>query len=256
MECMKDNCIFADSCRKAGSDVCNSTCYPFVLAHGINADSGFLKASGIPAKYKNSFLHNLPIRKENPEAYAVANAYIKDILNFVEKGVGLFLYSVPNERNRLGTGTGKTTTATAIGNEYLKARMMQHVKREKNINVQPTVYIRVAEFQNTYNKQFRGTQEEQAEATAKLSKMLKRMNEAELLILDDISLRSSTEALSNLIYEVIDERYIQEKPVIFTSNFPLEKIGELLLPQIQSRIDGMTEQIAFKGKDFRKGGIL
>jgi DNA replication protein DnaC len=256
METIEHKCILADKCKHAGKQgICNITCYPYVVAHGTEK-GGFFSAANIPPKYKASFLHNLPIQSENPEAHAVAKAYVNDVLGFVERGVGLFLYSVPNAQNKLGTGTGKTTMATAIGNEYLKARIIQHVKGEKKITDQPTLFVRVAEFQNTYNKQFRGGFEEQENAASKFSRMVERMKKAELLILDDISLRSATEALTNIIYEILDERYISEKPVILTSNFPIEKIGEILNPQIQSRIEGMTEAIAFKGKDYRKGGIL
>lgn len=256
METIEHKCILADKCKVAGKPgTCNITCYPYVLAHGTDK-GGFINATGIPVKYRTSFLKNLPIQEENPQAYAVTQAYINDVISFVNKGVGLFLYSVPNPQNKLGTGTGKTTVATAIGNEYLKARIIQHSKGENLIEHQPTVYIRVAEFQNTYNKQFRGGFDEQHEASDKVNKMMKRMEKAELLILDDISLRNSTETFTNVLYEILDERYINEKPVIFTSNFPIEKIGETLNPQIQSRIEGMTEQIAFKGKDYRKGGIL
>jgi DNA replication protein DnaC len=256
METLENVCVLADRCKKAGTPLCNITCYPYVLAHGVGEGGGFIGATGIPAKYKNSYLKNLPIKEANPQAYAVAQAYIKDVVGFVERGVGLFLYSVPNSENKLGTGTGKTKTATAIGNEYLKARIIQHSKGERMIEEQPTVYIRVAELQNTYNKQFRGSQDDTAEASTKFNTLMKRMEKAELLILDDISLRNATESFTNVLYEILDERYINEKPIIFTSNFPIQKIGEVLNPQIQSRIEGMTEQIAFVGKDFRKGGIL
>lgn len=256
METLENKCVLADKCKHAGKEgTCNITCYPYVLAHGTD-NGGFFGATGIPKKYRSSFLSSLPIKEENPKAYQVATAYIKDVVAYVEKGVGLFFYSVPNAENKLGTGTGKTQTATAIGNEYLKARIIQHAKGERMIEHQPTMFVRVAEFQNTYNKQFRGSLEDQEEASTKFGKMMKRMNQAELLILDDISLRSATESLTNILYEVLDERYINEKPIIFTSNFPIQKIGEILNPQIQSRIEGMTERISFKGKDHRKGGIL
>lgn len=256
MKTIENSCVLADKCKVAGKQgVCNIACYPYVLAHGTD-NGGFMGATGIPVKYRNSFLKNLPIQKENPQAYAVAKAYSEDVLSFVNRGVGLFLYSVASASNKLGTGTGKTTTATALGNEYLKARIIEHASGKTEIKHQPTVYIRVAELQNTYNKQFRGGFDEQEQATSKFNKMLKRMENAELLIMDDISLRASTEAFTNVLYDILDDRYINEKPIIFTSNFPIEKIGEVLSPQIQSRIEGMTEQIAFKGKDFRKVGVL
>ena len=256
METIENKCLLADKCKVAGKQgICNITCYPYVLAHGTD-NGGFFNATGIPVKYRTSFLKTLPIEKANPQAYALAEAYVTDVLSYVNDGVGLFLYSVPNAQNKLGTGTGKTTMATALGNEYLKARIIEHASGKKLITNQPTFYVRVAEFQNTYNKQFRGGFDEQEEATTKVNKMMKKMQKSELLILDDVSLRASTEAFTNLFYEILDERYINEKPIIFTSNFPIEKIGETLNPQIQSRIEGMTEQVAFKGTDFRKGGIL
>lgn len=256
MKTIEDTCLLADKCRVAGTKgICNITCYPHVLAHGTD-NGGFFNATGIPVKYRTSFLKTIPIQEANPKAFNIAKAYINDVVNFVNKGVGLFLYSNPNPTNKLGTGTGKTTVATAIGNEYLKARIIEHASGKAPIENQPTYYVRVAEFQNTYNKQFRGGFEEQEVASNKFNGMMKKMEKAELLILDDISLRSSTEAFTATLYEILDERYINEKPVIFTSNFPIEKIGEVLNPQIQSRIEGMTELIAFNGNDYRKGGIL
>jgi len=254
MNTKENKCIFSGIGKHPEN--CDGSCYPSVLAYGLSGNGGFMKTSNIPKKYRNNFLEDLPIKQDNPKAYAVANAYIKNVLDFVERGVGLFFYSVPNAENKLGTGTGKTQTASTIANEYIKARIIQHTKGEKQIDKQPALLIRVAEFQNTYNKQFRGGFEEQEQATNKFNKMMKRMEQAELLILDDISLRSSTEAMTNLLYEILDERYINEKPVIFTSNFPIQKIGEILNPQVQSRIEGMTEPVAFNGKDHRKGGIL
>lgn len=256
MNTLENVCILSERCSKAGTDACNITCYPYVLTHGVGEMGGFIGTTGIPKKYRNSFFKNLPIAGDNPQAYAVAKAYTGKVLDFVQRGVGLFLYSVPNTENKLGTGTGKTMTATALGNEYLVARIIEHVTGNRIIEEQPLLFVRVAELQNTYNKQFRGTPEDTAEASHKFNRTMKRMGTAELLILDDISLRHATEALTNVLYEILDERYIKELPVIFTSNFPIQKIGEVLNPQIQSRIEGMTEQVAFVGSDHRKGGIL
>ncbi|MFP3500695.1 hypothetical protein SB759_41450, partial [Pseudomonas sp. SIMBA_059] len=69
---------------------------------------------------------------------------------------------------------------------------------------------------------------------------------------DDISLRNSTEALTNELYEILDERSIEGLSTVFTSNQPLEKVGEMLSEQIASRIAGMSELVGFYGKDNRK----
>lgn len=250
----KNKCIFEGIGNH--EENCDGGCYPSILAYGLDGDRGFYKSSRTPNKYRSVFLEDLPIEKENPDAYKVTRVYVNRAIEYVEKGVGLFFFSVPNKDNPRGTGTGKTQTAITIGNEYQRQRIVQHCTGGKRIETQPTLFIRMAEFQNTYNKQFRGGFEEQETASNKFNKMLKAMETSELLILDDISLRSSTEAMTNILYEVLDDRYINEKPVIFTSNYPITRISELLSPQIQSRIEGMTEQIAFNGKDYRKGGVL
>jgi DNA replication protein DnaC len=94
------------------------------------------------------------------------------------------------------------------------------------------------------------------EASMKFSKFKKLMLSVELLVIDDIALRGTTEAYQDVFYEIIDKRYNEELTTIFTSNTPLDNLGEVLNYQIASRIEGMTEGILFKGQDNRKGGIL
>jgi DNA replication protein DnaC len=81
------------------------------------------------------------------------------------------------------------------------------------------------------------------------------MMKTDLLVLDDIGLRGTTESLQNEIYEIIDERDTNERATIFTSNVPLDQIAELLNEQIASRIEGMTHAIPFTGKDNRKKSL-
>src|SRR5699024_8037498 len=105
-----NKCIFSGIGKHPES--CDGTCYPSVLAYGLSGTGGFMETSNIPKKYQNKFLPDLPIKEANPDAYKVVNVYSKNVLDFVERGVGLFFYSVPNRINKLGTGTGKTLSAT------------------------------------------------------------------------------------------------------------------------------------------------
>jgi DNA replication protein DnaC len=224
--------------------------------HGMNGDGGIWRATQVPKRYQNSFLRNLPIEEQNPQAYAFIKRYITKVTSLVGQGIGLYMYSIPNKENRKGTGTGKTTVATAIVNEFVIQRVIEHSKGERPITNNPALFIKASELQNTFNEQFRGTDDMKEKAAAKFSKYKKLMLSVELLVIDDIALRGTTESYQDTFYEIIDKRYNEELATVFTSNTPLDNLGEVLNYQIASRIEGMTEGIVFKGTDNRKGGIL
>jgi DNA replication protein DnaC len=254
---LENQCVLSSKCKLAGNEMyCNFTCFPHTLMHGLNSESGLWKSTRVPKRYRNSFLRNLPIKEQNPEAYAFVKRYITKIIPIVEQGIGLYLYSIPSKENRRGTGTGKTTVATAILNEFMIERVIQYSKGGKEIVENPGIFIKASELQNTFNAQFRGTDEMKEQASIKFKNLQQQMLKAELLVFDDIALRGTTEAYQDVFYEIIDKRYNEELATVFTSNTPLEQLGEVLNYQIASRIEGMTEAVSFEGKDNRKGGIL
>lgn len=257
MEKMNTICQLAPQCKMAGqTGYCNALCYPFILLHG-EGYNGLWKATNVPPKYKNSFVSNLPIREANRQAYSFAKAYTADILKNVANGLGFFFYSIPNTENRLGTGTGKTTTAVAILHEYLLARVKEQAKGGRVIETNPALFYKASELQNLYNSQFRGTVEMQEKASYRYYKIKQLLMSCELLVLDDIGIRQKiTDAFENELTEVIDARDSKVLTTIYTSNLPVEALADTLGDRIASRIEGMTEQIPFTGKDFRKGGML
>lgn len=247
-------CIFADVCKYAGREsYCHDYCFPFRKAHGESGDGGLVGLSQIPKKYRACRVSNLPIKGENPETYEAVVSICENIEVFIDGGVGLYLYSTPNKLNPKGTGTGKTTSACTIGNTYLAHRIQQHIKGIREIKgATPVLFVKMSQLQNKYNSQFRGTKEMQEQSSKEFYKLKKTMIETDLLIVDDIGLRGSTEAFTNEFYEVIDDRATDEKACIFTSNIPLDEIGGVLSEQIESRIYGSTEQLDFRGRDYRR----
>ncbi|MHC5291089.1 hypothetical protein CHCC14819_0453 [Bacillus licheniformis] len=257
METMESICKLAGRCKYAGkSGVCNALCSPFISMHG-DGKTGLWRATNVPPKYKNSFVSNLPIQKDNPAAHTFIHAYTSNILENVQNGVGLFFYSIPNAENKLGTGTGKTTSAVALLHEYLIARVVENETGGRRIENNPALFYKASELQTLYNAQFRGTPEMQEKASHKYYKVKHLMMTAEMLVLDDIGIRQKiTDAFENELTEIIDARDSNVLMTIYTSNLPISKLANTLGERIASRIEGMTEEVAFVGKDHRKGGVL
>ena len=250
-------CKFKRICKNANTDKCNIECFPYVVLHGTSGDGGYWGSRRTPKKYDNCFLDTLPIAKDNPKAYGVISKYCKDVLGYaLDKRVGLFLYSIPNKDNRLGTGTGKTTSAITILNEYLIARVKQQLEDGFKLGDCPVMFIKLSELQNIYNAQFRGTREIQEESSIRYYRLKKRMMTTELLVVDDVGVRDLTDAFKNELFEIIDHRATEEVTTICTSNYPLDKLNEFLGERIVSRIDGMTYKLGFEGKDHRQGGLF
>lgn len=252
----ESSCLLAKYCSQAGnSKFCNQLCFPHTRMHGENGDGGLLAVANIPTKYRNSTVERLPFEKENPKAFAIVQRYANNVVDKVDEGIGLYLFGVPTKENPKGCGNGKTTAATAIAIEYLRQRVILETKKQRPIDGIPAFFMKMAKFQNIYNSQFRGSKDTSETNGDKYANLKRKMMVCDLLILDDIGLRGTTEALRNEIYEIIDERDTNERTTIFTSNVPLDDIAEILGEQIASRIEGMTIAIPFVGKDNRKKSL-
>ena len=252
-----ENCMFNRKCKNKDTERCSRYCYPFVMLHGQNGTSGFWTATGIPAKYRDCLIENLPIKEDNPKAYSIAEKYVANVSAYVEKkGVGLFLFSVPSRDNAFGTGTGKTTTAITLLNEYVLDSVKHHLQKKKELKHNPALFVKASEFQNKYNAQFRGSIDSQQQASDMFYRFKNRMKKVELLVVDDIAIRDTTEAFKNELFEIVDYRVTEGLATIYTSNHPLPVVKQLLGDRIASRIEGGCVQVAFTGKDHRRGGLF
>jgi DNA replication protein DnaC len=258
---LEKSCVFADTCKLAGNpEHCNYKCYPHAFMHGVeNGSGGLWNTSGVPKKYKSCRLRNLPIKEDNPKAYAIIEKYINNVLTFVlEKNAGLLLYSLPTAENPFGTGTGKTTSAVTVLNHFLIERSRAYLKGDMQLDENPAIFVKSTEMQNAFNAQFRGTKEMQETASQRYYNLKKAVKKTELAVLDDIATRGSriSEAYEDELYEILDYRSTQGLTTIFTSNVSLDELSKCLGDRIASRIAGMTVKIGFTGKDNRLDGLF
>lgn len=73
-----------------------------------------------------------------------------------------------------------------------------------------------------------------------------------LLFIDDVGAEKPSEWTQEKIYEVVDERYAQCKPLIVTSNLPPKALAEHVGERTASRLAEMCTVVALTGADRRR----
>src|SRR5918994_356019 len=132
-----------------------------------------------------------------------------------------------------GVGTGKTHLAVAVMNELI---------RRKRI---PSLFVTVPELldnlRETYNKPGRN-----------LDEWMDAVQNAEFLVLDDLGSERTTEWVRERIFVIVNHRYREALPTVFTSNIGPKDLAEQLGERTASRIIAMCDWIALEGDDYRE----
>ena len=126
-------------------------------------------------------------------------------------------------------GTGKTFFAACIANALVE----QHIS------------VRMTNFSTILNDLFSETDK---------NKYLERLNDHNLLIIDDLGIERDTEYALEQVYNIIDTRYKSGKPLIITTNLTLEELKnpiDAAHKRIYDRVLGMCVPVMFNGSNFR-----
>lgn len=164
--------------------------------------------------------------RHSHEAFMVCKEYQDNVFDKVRKGEGLYIYG--------NAGTGKTTWAYKIGRKYIAT--IAYNKLEPRLAL---YFANVPELMNDLKAGFNDYQ--------KMRELNYAIENADLVIFDDIGAENSTEWAKEQLYHYINYRYSNGKATIFTSNLPPNSLEN----RVADRIKGMTTILEFKGESER-----
>ena len=160
-------------------------------------------------------------KTENELAYKTCKWYVSEGIRRTEKN-GLILCGM--------YGTGKTHLAAAIANDLM----------DTGISV----------LFNTYNGHLEKIKKDfDAE---KPVGYLEKMYNAELLIIDDVGKERGTEWTESVMFDVINNRYENMKPIVITTNLDSRQLEIYFGGAVYSRLVEMCNMVVTTGKDHRR----
>jgi DNA replication protein DnaC len=248
-----NNCILAARCKLAGTSECNKACGHFIAMHGYSAKGGRVSNANTPADYRLLTLATSPARENQVKIYATLEKYIAtfdrqfdDIgevpANTSHKRIkSLYLWSE-------SPGTGKTTTAIAVLNEWLIAHYLGSLKRNRQAQQTPAYFLDVNSFQTDYNL---ATMTNDDAAMGSIKATIQRTQQAPFAVLDDIGVRSASEAFRSYVHAIVNYRTANGLPTIFTSNLPIEEMAVVFDARLYDRMRDMCAVLHFSGNSAR-----
>lgn len=151
-----------------------------------------------------------------------AKTYANKWSDMLSKNIGLLLWGE--------VGTGKTYFAACIANAL----------------VENCVSVKMTNFSTILNDLFYENDKNQ---------YIDRLNNHNLLIIDDLGIERDTEYALEQVYNIIDARYKSNKPLIVTTNLTIAEIKnpiDTAHKRIYDRVLEMCVPVKFDGENFRQ----
>jgi DNA replication protein DnaC len=239
------NCILSSRCKLAGTAECNRQCPHFIAMHGYSGKGGRVANANTPADYRLLTLATSPARENQAKIYGTLEKYTQTFdRQFEADGIrikSLYLWSE-------SPGTGKTTTAIAVLNEWLIAHYLGSLKRNRQAQQTPAYFLDVNAFQTDYNL---ATMTNDDAAMGSIKATIQRAQQAPFAVLDDIGLRSASEAFRSYVHAIVNYRTANGLPTIFTSNLPIEEMAVVFDARLYDRMRDMCAVLHFGGTSAR-----
>jgi len=243
-------CNLRHVCRSVNTAACNKLCSAFIGLHGVTGDGGRVSSANIPDEYRHITLTTSPASEGQPDIYAHLAEYIKTFTRQFDDDSppikSLYLYS--NE-----PGTGKTTTAAAVANEYLNVHYIGSLLRNRQALERPVYFLDVNEWQTNYNTFNRPKVPDNIAmpAAERFYNAMTAAMSAPFVVFDDVGVRDATEAFRSELHTIINERVANGLPSVYTSNIPMAEMAKLFDRRIADRFRQQTIEFTFKGTSKR-----
>jgi DNA replication protein DnaC len=250
MKTNEKRCLLAQKCKIAGTDACNSQCSHWISVHGLSGTGGRVAVANVPKDYANITVANSPARASQPNVYNAVDAYVKTFERQFEENSdrikSLYLFSE-------SPGTGKTTTAAAILNEYIVAHYLGSLKRNRQALQMPAFMLDVNELQTLYNEFNRShvPKDIAEKASREYYRRLTAAKQAPFAVYDDIGVRTATEGFRGDLHSAINHRTANALPTVYTSNLPIEEMAVVFDVRLYDRMRDMCAVLPFGGESKR-----
>jgi DNA replication protein DnaC len=242
------HCVLAHACNLANTTSCTRFC-----PHFITTDAR-LKAANVPREYRLITLKNSPVRASEPTVYKTLDAYVKTFIRAFNASEGhaaepiksVYLYSPT-------PGNGKTTTAIALLHEYLIRHYVGSLQRGRQPEQVPVYFLDVNEFQTLFNEFNRSNVPFDVAETAS-REYYHRYHKAKMtpfVVLDDIGVRSASEAFRGDLHSIINARVTNGLPSVYTSNLPIEELARVFDERLYDRVRDLCIDLPFGGESKR-----
>lgn len=164
---------------------------------------------------------------EENQSLIIAKNFVKDYEQMKKENIGLLFYG--------SVGSGKTYLACSIANTLIE---------------QYQVGVKIRNFAQIINELQKGGFDLDKNA------YIESLVNTSVLILDDLGIERDTSYAKEQVYNIVNNRYLKQKPTIFTTNLSYDTIlnctESVEYQRIYSRIVEMCIPVMVVGEDFRK----
>ena len=164
---------------------------------------------------------------ETDKSYIIAKNYVKEYEQMKKENIGLLFCGT--------VGSGKTYLACCIANALIEEYMIR---------------VKIRNFAQIINDL------QKSGFDLDKNDYIESLTNVSVLILDDLGIERDTSYAKEQVYNIVNSRYLKQKPTIFTTNLPYEKIQNsddgVEYERIYSRIIEMCIPVKVMGEDFRK----
>lgn len=178
------------------------------------------RCSLIGDKFREASFDTCTVVKGNEKQLRICKRYAENFDELYKKNQGLLLYG--------DCSTGKSHAAACICN---------HLMKELH-PVYATSFVRLLDDR----------------AKDDIPAVLKMMDKVDLVLFDDLGAERDTPYAQEIVYNLIDGRYQQNKPMIITTNLGLhemQSVQDVRLKRIYQRVLEYCYPVCFDGPSFR-----